>query len=181
LKHRHHIIPRHMGGTDDDRNIIEVTVEEHAELHRRLYMAFELLEDKLAWKMLEGQAMMGDNLAIKARLGWDKANANGPVCKGTKWWHDPTDPWQNKMLRDTDTPPAGWIRGRGKRRPYRNRPPSGEKQKAAARKQAKKMGKANAVPHSVRGLDFPSRKAAAKHFGVSEPTITNWMKKEAGS
>ena len=35
--HRHHIIPRHAGGTDDPSNIIELSVEEHAEAHRILY------------------------------------------------------------------------------------------------------------------------------------------------
>ena len=28
--HSHHIIPKHIGGTDDPSNIIELTVEEHA-------------------------------------------------------------------------------------------------------------------------------------------------------
>jgi predicted molibdopterin-dependent oxidoreductase YjgC len=31
MKHKHHIIPKHMGGTDDESNIIELTIEEHAE------------------------------------------------------------------------------------------------------------------------------------------------------
>ena len=35
MKHKHHIIPRHMGGTDDPSNLIELTIEEHAEAHRR--------------------------------------------------------------------------------------------------------------------------------------------------
>lgn len=53
--HKHHIIPRHMGGTDDPENLIEVTVEEHAELHRRLWMAFGKEEDRIAWHGLSGQ------------------------------------------------------------------------------------------------------------------------------
>lgn len=35
--HRHHIIPRHAGGTDDPSNLVELTVEEHAEAHRILW------------------------------------------------------------------------------------------------------------------------------------------------
>lgn len=31
MKHIHHIIPRHMGGTDDPSNLIELTIQEHAE------------------------------------------------------------------------------------------------------------------------------------------------------
>ena len=36
-KHKHHIIPKHMGGSDDDNNIIELTIEEHAQAHKILF------------------------------------------------------------------------------------------------------------------------------------------------
>ena len=36
-KQIHYIVPKHMGGTDDPDNIVELTVEEHAEAHRKLY------------------------------------------------------------------------------------------------------------------------------------------------
>lgn len=55
LKHKHHIIPKHMGGTDDPTNLIELTVEEHAEEHRKLYELYGKWEDYLAWKGLEGR------------------------------------------------------------------------------------------------------------------------------
>jgi len=55
MKHKHHIIPKHMGGSNDSSNIIELTVEEHAEAHRVLYEEHGLLEDFLAWKGLSGQ------------------------------------------------------------------------------------------------------------------------------
>lgn len=35
--HTHHIVPRHMGGTDDPSNLIELTVDEHAAAHLKLY------------------------------------------------------------------------------------------------------------------------------------------------
>ena len=54
VKHKHHIIPKHMGGTDDRSNLIELTVEEHAEAHRLLYEQHGLLQDKLAWLGLQG-------------------------------------------------------------------------------------------------------------------------------
>lgn len=54
IKHKHHIIPKHMGGSDDKSNIVELTVEEHAEAHRKLYEEHGYLQDKLAWKGLLG-------------------------------------------------------------------------------------------------------------------------------
>lgn len=55
IKHKHHIIPRHAGGTDDQSNIVELTIEEHAEAHRLLYEQHGRQEDKWAWLGLSGQ------------------------------------------------------------------------------------------------------------------------------
>jgi hypothetical protein len=49
IKHMHHIIPRHAGGTDDASNLIELSVEDHAEAHRILYEKHGRKGDKLAW------------------------------------------------------------------------------------------------------------------------------------
>ena len=54
-KHKHHIIPRHMGGSDDPSNLVELTVEEHAEAHRKLYEEHGRWQDEIAWKALSGQ------------------------------------------------------------------------------------------------------------------------------
>lgn len=52
--HKHHIIPKHMGGSDDPSNLILLTVEEHAEAHRLLFEKYGLKQDELAWKALSG-------------------------------------------------------------------------------------------------------------------------------
>jgi hypothetical protein len=49
MKHRHHIIPKHMGGSDDPSNLVYLTVEEHAEAHRRLWETHGKIEDKVAY------------------------------------------------------------------------------------------------------------------------------------
>jgi len=49
MKHLHHIIPKHAGGTDDRANLVELTIEEHAEAHRILYEKYGRLQDKRAW------------------------------------------------------------------------------------------------------------------------------------
>jgi len=54
IKHIHHIVPKHIGGTDDPSNLIKLTVEEHAEAHRLLYEQHGRLQDKLAWLGLKG-------------------------------------------------------------------------------------------------------------------------------
>ena len=54
IYHRHHIIPRHMGGTDDLSNIIKLTIEEHVNAHKLLYEKYGKIEDRLAWQGLSG-------------------------------------------------------------------------------------------------------------------------------
>lgn len=54
IYHNHHIIPKHMGGTDDPSNLVKLTIEEHAEAHKQLYLKYGLIEDKLAWLGLRG-------------------------------------------------------------------------------------------------------------------------------
>ena len=53
--HKHHIIPKHAGGTDDPSNIVELTVEEHAQAHLELFEKHGRWQDKLAWRGLSGQ------------------------------------------------------------------------------------------------------------------------------
>lgn len=53
--HKHHIMPRHLGGTDNPENLVEVSVEEHAEIHRCLWVYGGRWQDKTAWWVLSGQ------------------------------------------------------------------------------------------------------------------------------
>lgn len=55
ITHKHHIIPKHMGGTDDKSNLIELTVEEHAAAHKNLWEKHNNWQDYIAWKSLSGQ------------------------------------------------------------------------------------------------------------------------------
>jgi len=55
MKHIHHIVPKHMGGTDDPSNLIELSVEEHAEAHKKLYEEYGNEYDRIAWLALSKQ------------------------------------------------------------------------------------------------------------------------------
>tara|TARA_B110000503_G_scaffold122426_1_gene186990 strand:- start:327 stop:812 length:486 start_codon:yes stop_codon:yes gene_type:complete len=72
MKHLHHIIPKHMGGTDDVANLIELTVEEHAEAHRVLYEQHGKQEDFMAWHMLKGQMGKDEALFMARSIGGKK-------------------------------------------------------------------------------------------------------------
>lgn len=63
LIHKHHVVPKHIGGTNDPSNLIELTVEEHAEAHRILYEQYGRWQDKVAWLSLSG--MIGNEEVLK--------------------------------------------------------------------------------------------------------------------
>jgi len=52
--HKHHIVPKHIGGSDDPSNLVSLTVEEHAEAHRILFEQHGRWQDQVAWKALAG-------------------------------------------------------------------------------------------------------------------------------
>ena len=85
MKHIHHIIPRHMGGTDDSSNLIELTVEEHAEAHRLLYEQHGKEEDRIAWLALCGQITHEEAVREGKRLGRQKTNEILKERYGDDW------------------------------------------------------------------------------------------------
>jgi len=50
--HKHHIIPKHAGGTDEPENLVELTIEEHAKAHYDLYLKYGQLQDRRAYEGL---------------------------------------------------------------------------------------------------------------------------------
>lgn len=77
MKHKHHIIPKHAGGTDEDSNIIELTVEEHAEAHRLLFEQYGRWQDRLAWLALSGRIGKEEIIRIRWKKKWEKRRENG--------------------------------------------------------------------------------------------------------
>ena len=133
MKHKHHIIPKHMGGTDDESNLVELTIEEHAEAHRKLYVEHGRWEDKLAWQGLAG-LMTNEEIVIEMLREAGKKGSRNQLGKkrgkykrhaaigykpvgtgGTKWYHNPVDPTQKRCFADDQEIPDGWVRGQGKK------------------------------------------------------------------
>lgn len=55
IYHNHHIVPRHMGGSNDESNLVRLTVEQHAQAHKELHEQHGRWQDYVAWKALSGQ------------------------------------------------------------------------------------------------------------------------------
>jgi len=75
--HKHHIIPRHMGGNNDPSNIQTLTVEEHARAHKILWETYNKIEDYVAWQGLAGYAPKAELIRLllshksKGRKPWN--------------------------------------------------------------------------------------------------------------
>ncbi len=87
--HRHHKIPKHVGGSDDESNIELLTVRQHAEAHKELFEKYGREEDRIAWLGLSGIIGREDVIRQAQRLGGKNASGDKNPwrnCKtGTNW------------------------------------------------------------------------------------------------
>ena len=68
MKHRHHLIPKRLGGDDSEENLTPpISLKLHAEFHRLLWEDFGQRADFIAWKVLSGQTTTRE-----ARSKWTK-------------------------------------------------------------------------------------------------------------
>lgn len=70
MKHKHHIIPKHMGGSDDPSNIVELSISDHAEAHRALWETHGKIEDKIAWECLSGRKITEEDRIVLSKSGF---------------------------------------------------------------------------------------------------------------
>lgn len=80
MKHKHHIIPKHRGGTDDPSNIVEVTPTQHAMFHFCEWSLWGDYKDFCAYKMI-----LGDVKNPEFRSARNKAFKSIILEGGRKW------------------------------------------------------------------------------------------------
>lgn len=72
--HIHHILPKHLGGTDDPDNLTPpISVEVHAAFHKDLWENLGHIEDFIAWKALSGRLTSEEARLMAAKAGQDKS------------------------------------------------------------------------------------------------------------
>jgi len=83
ILHKHHIIPRHLGGTDEPSNLIELTPEKHAEAHHKLWKKYNRWQDYCAWQGLA--KLSKDKEHIKLVMSErNKASWKNPVVRAKR-------------------------------------------------------------------------------------------------
>jgi len=96
IYHNHHIIPKHMGGTDDPSNLVRLTVEEHAEAHQKLYEEYGNYKDYAAWRGLSGYMKKQEIIGFLQSEGAKKRNKE----HGHPWLGD-KNPSKRKVKEGT--------------------------------------------------------------------------------
>ena len=91
-----------MGGTNHSSNIVVLSVEEHAEAHRKLYEKHGKWQDKIAADMLSGQIKSDDlrREICRARMLNDNPMNNPESVKKmleTRKWYKPSQEHKDKI------------------------------------------------------------------------------------
>lgn len=95
MKHIHHIIPKHMGGLDDPENLIELSIEEHANAHKILFEEHGRWQDFVAWRGLLGLISSEERM----RIMYDARKGSGNHMYGKPCYYKMTDE-QKQQWRD---------------------------------------------------------------------------------
>lgn len=85
MTHFHHVVPRHVGGSDDESNLKEMTVTQHAQEHCDLFIVYGREEDYLAWRFLSGLIGKEEALKESVSIANKKRNPGNQYAKGKRW------------------------------------------------------------------------------------------------
>ena len=172
MKHTHHIIPRHMGGTDDPSNLIELTIEEHAEAHRILYEQHGHWQDKVAWQGLLG--LIGHEDIMREMYDARKGTGNHMYGKPCfyKMTEKEKEQWKANLSKagKGKKKPAGFAENLSKRNSGSGNPMYGKtpwnKGKSCPASEESKIKKSRPVVYN--GVTYYGIKEAARQNNTSE-------------
>jgi hypothetical protein len=86
-----------MGGTDDPSNLVELTVEEHAEAHRLLWEEHGNVYDYIAWKGLSGDKTTSEIRSEATKEGMKR------------WWDSLTEEEKEDYKKRCSIRPDGYV------------------------------------------------------------------------
>jgi hypothetical protein len=124
---RHHIIPRSLGGSDDDDNLVDLTAKQHFICHLLLTKMFEVGSFEY-YKMIHAFCMMDWKCNNSNMLRYTgkvyeaqrrefseymsmKQTGSGNNQFGTRWVYNEDLKLCKKILKDEEIP-EGWLQGR---------------------------------------------------------------------
>jgi hypothetical protein len=163
--YKHHVIPKHAGGSDDPSNIKLVTLEQHAEEHRLLWEKYNRKQDYIAWKCLSGQMSKEDLInEIRSMNGFNQGKVNAQSG------------FMKYIQTLSDTSAAGKISAEVCREKKVNSFFNDDLRKIACSNGGRVQGLVNAQSGHLKRISLLPRKYTPKHWYNNG--ITNIMVKE---
>lgn len=118
--HKHHIIPRHAGGTDDPSNLVELTIEDHAIAHEVRYRMHGDDRDRVAALMIRGQISGYDAfiemVSRPKSEEWKKAKSEAMKGENNPQYGKPTSQKQKELVRVANSVPKPHVAENMKKR-----------------------------------------------------------------
>ena len=103
---KHHIIPRYMGGNNSNQNLVHLSFRDHILAHYILWRIYGNVEDKIAYKMMNGQTEEGrilkQELAIKRSNESNKSEAIKELFKDKDKVKDIIDKRKNTRYQNNN-------------------------------------------------------------------------------
>jgi hypothetical protein len=104
IEYKHHILPKHQGGSDDETNLIKVSSIRHAMFHYANWQLYGKLEDWCAYRGYCGLSNSEEILQLKMRIGGlrqpkEVRSSNG--TKVAKWFVENKNTLQRNRLDST--------------------------------------------------------------------------------
>jgi hypothetical protein len=86
-----------MGGTDEATNLVELTIDEHAEAHRKLYEEHGKWQDYIAWKSLAGIIHTSEVHSETTKAGMKE------------WWNNLSEEEKEDYKKRCSKRPEGFV------------------------------------------------------------------------
>jgi hypothetical protein len=156
-KHRHHLIPKHMGGDDSEENLTPpISIELHAEFHRQLWEDLGHVEDYIAWKCLSGRMTTEEARLAAAKSGQDRSEKYKQSRKvlGEHLKTFVTSETRSKGGKKSASSLVKWQQA------------NPEKFKTQCSENGKKTGKRQEIPHQYKGKTYMSKKELQKEHKI---------------
>lgn len=165
--HRHHLLPKRLGGTDDEENLTPpISIELHAEFHKDLWLHYGDQRDYIAWKALSGRITGEEARLAAAKVGqrFSKKYKDAIYKNGKNL----------AKLATKETCSAGGKKAIGKLLKWQ------KNNKELFLKQSAMLGKLNAVkrciPHLYMGVVYESKKELQKVHNMWNITFYKKLK-----
>ncbi len=83
MKHKHHLTPKYLGGSDKPQNLVEVSTTQHAMFHYCNWCLWKNEEDKIAWRALAGyskkEEIIHQVISLAGKKGGKVAKESGQL------------------------------------------------------------------------------------------------------